>query len=566
MLKTSAFLLAGVLSSSLIFGQVAGIAQPGIAVPAPQARDATRHQTGTAVIRGRVLAADTGQPLRRAHIRATMPSLREARVTTTDHEGRYELNELPAGRYNLDASKGAYLALSYGQLRALEPGKPLQVAEGQIIENVDFSLPRGGVITGRILDEFGDPIPNARVIPTRQQYLAGRRRLVPAGGRPGITNDIGEYRLFGLPPGQYYVFATLQSGAAFNTLSDDQSSYAPTYFPGTPNPADAERIMVGLGQIVPDISMTIVPLQTVRVSGTAVDSQFRPLSGGIVTAISRAIGAVSVAPGAQVRPDGSFTLSGLAPGEYTLRLTGTFQSPNATQSATAVITVADSDITGVLLVGATPVKASGRITVDGELPRSLEPAMLSITAVPVDPEHATFMSAVRGKVKHDFTVELRPLPGPSRITLVSAMPNWTLRAVRLNGVDVTDTGIDFKPNEDVSGIEIQMTNRMTEVSGIVTDSRGRPVKDSSVVVFARDSKRWTSSRYLGAGRPDQHGWFVVRSLAPGDYYAIALDYVDAGEATDPEFLDRLRARAIAFSLSHGETKVIALRLVRQDEQ
>src|SRR6185295_12445372 len=122
-------------------------AAPGF--PGIQRRDAN-PKTGTARIRGRVVAADSGEPLRKAQVRATSAELRESRLATTDRSGAYEFTELPAGRYQLTASKGSFVQLAYGQTRPFQPGKPLEIAEGQTIERVDFGLPRGALITGRV--------------------------------------------------------------------------------------------------------------------------------------------------------------------------------------------------------------------------------------------------------------------------------------------------------------------------------------------------------------------------------------------------------------------------------
>ena len=113
----------------------------------------------------------------------------------------------------MQASKGSYVQLQYGQQRPFEPGKPVEVLEAQTVEKVDFALPHGGVITGRILDEFGEPLADTQVAAMRYQNMGGRRRLMPAG-RPAMTNDIGEFRLFAIPPGQYYLSATLRNMAA----------------------------------------------------------------------------------------------------------------------------------------------------------------------------------------------------------------------------------------------------------------------------------------------------------------------------------------------------------------
>ena len=283
----------------------------------PPPRD-TSAKTGTAVIRGRVLAADTGQPLRKAFIRASSQDVREGRVASTDVEGRYELKELPAGRYTLMASKGSFVQLAYGQVRPFEQGKPIEIGDGQTLEKVDFSLPRGGIITGHIVDEFGEPVADAQVAPMRYVNQGGRRRMMPSG-RMSMTNDIGEYRIFGLPPGQYYISATMRGGGMMMMAqSEDRSGYAPTYYPSTANTAEAQKITIGMGQTLNDINVTLIPTRVSSVTGTVVDTQGRPLAGGMVMVMQRqGSGGFSMNPGGMIRPDGSFTVSGLAPvGSY----------------------------------------------------------------------------------------------------------------------------------------------------------------------------------------------------------------------------------------------------------
>jgi len=131
----------------------------------------------------------------------------------------------------------------------------------------------------------------------------------------------------------------------------------------------------------------------------------------------------------------------------------------------------------------------------------------------------------------------------------------------VNGVDVTDTGIDFRPNEDVSGVELELTNKLTAISGGVTNSRGETAKDYTAIAFSQDKEKWTGApRYQSTGRPDQEGRFKITGLPPGDYYLVAVDRVEPGQWTDPEFLESIRTSAMSMSLAEGETRALTLRM------
>src|SRR4051812_2114235 len=184
-------------------GNAPGTLRPGANAP-PRDRPAA-PTTGTAVLRGRVLNSD-GSPLRRAQISASAASAAGPRVATTDGQGKWEVTDLPAGRFNITASKAGYVTLQFGQRRPFEPGTPVVLADAQTIEKLDLSLPRGSVITGRITDEFGEPIGQATVQAMRYQYSNdGQRKL--ASVNSAVTDDRGEFRAYGLMPGEYYVQA-----------------------------------------------------------------------------------------------------------------------------------------------------------------------------------------------------------------------------------------------------------------------------------------------------------------------------------------------------------------------
>jgi Carboxypeptidase regulatory-like domain len=506
----------------------------------------------TAIIRGHVVAAENGQPLRKAQVRIFSPELRENRLATTDGDGKYEFKEVKAGRYTINASKGSYVSLAYGQTRAFEQGKPLEILAGQLVEKVDFALPRGAIITGRVIDEFGEPLPDAMVSVQRYQNIGGQKRLVPAG-RTANTNDIGEFRLFAIPPGQYYLQASLRP-MGMPADSDDRSGYAPTYFPGTSNMAEAQKVTVRIGQVISDMNMALLPTHTARVSGTAVDSRGRPLSGGVMAMPKNDSGMFMFGPPAQIKPDGSFTLNGLMPGNYIVQTAG----PQGGEYASAELTINGDDVTGVQLVGAPPLTVSGRIVVD---PAAAQALRVSTLQIMIQPAQFGPMFGFTGPtaVNDDLTFEAKGRPGKMRFVIPNQMPGWAIKAVRYRGTDVTDS-IELRAGESISDVEVELTNKLTDVSGVVTTAKGEVVKDYSVVVFPQDRDKWPTQRYLRLSRPDQDGRYKVTGLPPGEYYVIALDYVDSSDWSDAEFLDGVKTRATQFTIGEGEMKSVDLKI------
>jgi protocatechuate 3,4-dioxygenase beta subunit len=287
----------------------------------PPRDNQAKPQSGTAVMKGRITAADSGRPLRRARINATAPELgSRGREVSTDADGRYEIRELPAGRYTVTVTRSGYLTLRYGQRRPLEQGRLLDVAQGQSIDNIDFMLPKMSVIRGRVTDELGEPIEGANVFAMHVEYWNGRRRVVP-GSQVSRTDDADEYRLTGLMPGTYWVMATLrETWTEIENGKPVQLGYAPTYLPGVTNITDAQRVVIRLGEVASAQDFSLLPGRTAKVSGTVTDSRGRPLAGGNVglsqETVGRAGGMFQSAGGATIAADGTFVISNVAPGEY----------------------------------------------------------------------------------------------------------------------------------------------------------------------------------------------------------------------------------------------------------
>ena len=556
------FLLACQLAP--VFPQVAHPVGP----PRMPPRDgAAQPQTGTATLRGRVVAADSGRPLRRARITLTAEGLgpEGRRTTSTNLEGRFEFRDLPAARYRVSVARGGYLPLEYGQRRPGEQGRPLQVADGQTLERIDFYLPRMGVITGRVTDENGEPIEGVSVYPTRVMFFDGARRLVPAVG-PTQTDDMGEYRIARLPPGSYHVMAATKETWTVTERDGRETMYGylPTYYPGVPSGSASRAVSVGIGQELSGIDIALLPGRAATVSGTAVDSQGRPFAEVSLSEQVRGVSFASftVGPNARVAADGTFRIANVPPGTYTAQATRRDADPGGpAEVASLAVTIDGTDIENLMLVGSAGGTVSGRVVSEtGELPKT--GVRVHVAEFLRNQPNPAVLGAFRNTgpvpVREDGEFTANNVWGRARFR-VTLPEGWMLKSVTHNGRDLGDAVLELRSGEMLAGVEILITNRITTLGGQVVDRAGKPVGDATVVVFAGAPERWyESSRWVRAARPDQQGEWQMKGLPPGEYYAAALDYVEDGAWNDPEFLEALRERARRLELQEGESLTIPL--------
>lgn len=558
--------IAGALVALSILGSSAQM--PGF--PSAPAKPAP---TGTARLSGRVISAETGKPLRRAVVRVMAAEVREPRSVSTEPDGRWEIKDLPAGKYMVTAQKGGYVPVSYGQRRPFEQGKPVELADGQVVDKLEIALPKGGVISGRIADEFGEPLSGARVSVMRHRFMRGQRMLVPIYEQGGsdTTDDLGQYRLHGLSPGEYYVSSSL-SGTPQIDVSADKTGYAGTYYPGTPVVGEAQRVTVSVGLEVNEINFPLVPTRVAKITGTALNSEGKPVVNGAVmlTTTGGATGPTGtpLVGMALTRGDGGFTISNVAPGEYRLEMIsagdlqgiaqrGGMSGLSISESASTPVTMAGQDVS-VTLVSRPTATAAGRVVFEGTPPAESAAASTMVFAQPDAPTSLPMGGWTT--VKADWTFDVKGLTG-KRIFRVNAPAGWFLKVVKVNDTEVTDTAIEFKPGDELHGLEIHLTTTMASLSGAVQDTRGQRATDYVVVLFSSDARKWGSqTRFVRTARPDQSGGFTLKGLPPDDYLAVAVDYLEPGEEGDPELLERWRSAGTAVSIGEGAAKTISLKL------
>jgi hypothetical protein len=566
--------------------------------PSPQqpARDTPAQQTAAPVpagrMTGRIVAADTGRPVKRARVFITAAELPGGRGMLTDDSGVFDFTELPAGRYTLTASKSGFIGLSYGQRRPLQAGTPLQLLDGQQLKGVDFALPRGGVISGRVSDETGDAMPGVVVSVMRYQYLQGDRRLVPAGN--GQTDDRGAYRVWGLNPGDYYISAvargeglggrggpgaaiaaglgrgggaalrgrgsagaTADPGAAGNDQS--QLTYAPTYYPGVGSVAEARAVAVGISQEVNNVDFGLQLVRTARVSGHAENPDGSWVATGNVNLMPQGNarnGGLGGMFGGRIGWDGQFSISNVPPGAYTLRARN--NDRDAPLSASQPLSVGGGDIDNMVVILETGGSLSGTIVFE---PGSTSPpsdlTQVRIAAPSTEPDENTG-PAPNPRVNRDgtFTIDgvsvgahlIRPNGG-------GGLRGWTLKSVTIDGRDVTDTPIAVSSGQKIRNVALTFTDKVSEINGSITDAQGNAVPEYTVLAFSTDASTWRAqSRQIMTARPDQTGMFKIRGLPAGEYYLATVDPAEQGEWFEPAYLDQHRAGASRVTLSDGDVK------------
>jgi hypothetical protein len=276
----------------------------------------------------------------------------------------------------------------------------------------------------------------------------------------------------------------------------------------------------------------------------------------------------------QVRPDGTFQLTNVAPGDYVLdvqqrpRNLRNLQDLSSGQLEFASMPISVSgDIDNLTIVTTPGATLSGRVAYEGQAPTN---QTVQITAAPPSGGLAPIGAMINaralggGRVNEDATFELRGIAGPQMIRVQGVPAGWVLKSVTLDGADITDVAYDFKPGHNVTGLVVTLTNRLTEIRGSVHDGRGQPVADYVLVAFPEDSKLWgPQSRFVQTTRPNQNGTFSLKGLPPGRYLAAVVPALENGLQNDSGVLDQLRPRTRSFALTEGQTLTLDLEMPAQ---
>ena len=539
--------------------------------------------TGKGSVAGTAIADASGAPIAYASVVLIGARTGVLKVTSTDRQGAFSFAALPDDRYTIGVSKLPYLGAIAGARRPARPGSPVVVAGGGAVSGVTIRMTLGASISGTLLDERGRPTSGGTVVAQQRKMQNGERILVSVPGGVVQSDDRGQYRIHGLPPGEYVVsvMSVHTTIAGFPALTDAEvdavlggqrpsgpppmvplgsGPQAPVYYPGTPRSADAAAIILGPGEERQNVDIPWQPSTPTRISGVVSTADGSPLPQVSVT-VETASGSspVSFGFGARVEPNGQFApTQAVPPGTYTVVARG--NGPQAL-SAVARVEAAGTDISGLQLVLQPPLQINGRIATAGTgRPPSLAGHRLQFSEIvqrgarpQVSPSTVTGEFAITGLMPGQYMFSGAPFFGASADSVT-----WGIGSITVDGRDATDRAINVGPDSVPKELIVTFTDQWQEVSGRLTNAQGAGVSDYTMLIFPADETYWLyNSRRHVTAQPDTDGRYRLGGPGPamlpaGEYYLAAVTDVSKDEQYDAAFLKSIVPASLKITLAPGQ--------------
>jgi hypothetical protein len=523
----------------------------------------------SAIIQGQVLNAATGDPIPNAYVAlangdnspAGMPSMR------SDASGNFSFNRLPPGTYQFAVTRAGFLPRAPGIAAAPGSERSITVTAGQVFRDVSLRLMPQGVIAGRIL-EGSVPISNAIVMATRSSFLAGQQKLVLV--KRTYTNDLGEYRLFGLPPGHYYVSVTYHGGtapgspglASTSTIQGPppKEDYVNTFYPEALTLADAVPLEVTPGSIQASIDVALFRMRKLAVRGkvlllpgvhftSPLTAVLLPRDPAVLVKFNQQTASVDARTGA-------FEISGVTPGRYTLAIDA--QARDDRYAASVQIDVTKSDVAGLVITLTRSFPIMGHVTAEGS--DQCDFSGLTVQAQSSGEQGVSRGASASVNDNGSFTLEnLRS--DRYRLGLAGPTGNCYLKSISLGSGDVTLTDAQLSRGSPPIGFILSAAGG--KIDGDVIDDQHHPVKSATVVLIPQPSLRGRRDLYKNTFT-DPSGKFTLQGIAPGDYKLFAWDAIEPDSYLDPEALAIFEGLGQSVSIQESGQNKIELTIIPND--
>jgi hypothetical protein len=611
--------LTGIASLAFVLGAFQSPLTPRRNVPAAP----------SALIVGQVVDAGSGRPV--AHAVVTISGVPNLRMTMeagrvvsggpprvlTGSDGRFVFRDLPAGSFGLSATRPGYTPGGYGGRRPNGPSQQISLTDGERIGDATIPMWKQASISGRVVDEAGEPVVGTRVRAFARGNLPDPQRLTTAAST--MTDDRGIYRLAMLDAREYVVgvvsvtpilpISLAREGSPalrFNPAGIDLATfrdadprrgiqigdnivvlnagapvppphsgamliYPPLFHPAVSDPAQAVPIVIGAGEERAGVDIQIRPVPTVRVSGrlggSVADIGLVPLR--LVPATGTDVNIDGDTPGSITVADrtGAFAFEAVPMGEYLLRASTRVAGSGPGGMADLLyaefpLTVGPTDIEGIPVVLRPGLRIAGSFAFEGSTPRPRRLSSVSLSIEPVGSLAAPLpRSSPRPTDEGEFEATGLP-PGRYYVRVTGSPQGWMFKSATLNGRDVADTAVDLR-NGDATGITITFSDRWSGLSGGVQTSAGAVDPEALVIAFPTDPQTWNSAgvdpRRIKAVRTSKSGQYNFTTLPPGDYYVAAVPDRQAADWRDVRFLEAASRGARQVSIGDGERKTQDLR-------
>jgi protocatechuate 3,4-dioxygenase beta subunit len=520
-------------------------------------------------IAGTVVKEPGSGPLKKVLLQIVAETQGESYTATTDADGHFHVQNVAPGRYRIFLERAGFVGVNSRGLKA--DTNIFTVQAGQPLDDLLFRMLPTAVISGRITDEDGDPMSEVRVVAQKKRPGKATRENLGMVA----TNDLGEYRISGLFPGQYWVVALPPPDLRDynrpqdkpstgtdpnNDPSDAQSErrYLTTYYPGAYDAMQASALTLKAGDEMP-VNFTLVPGRTYRVRGVV--TGLAPGQKPVVELISKRGDSIRAS---DIGPEGQFELRGVGPGNYVVgaAIANEAQSLMARQE----VTVVAADVDGLKLSPMPSFRLSGHLRVEGGAATDLTQYSANLRQAELPEDLSFFMSpdffGTNAPVDRSGNFEWKTVnPGNYIVQVYGGdAQGFFLKSVTLGGRDVSTGFTASGP----ATLDLLVSGKSGIVQGMVVEKEkdvdnDHPVANTMVVAVPEEKYRNLPDRF-GIGSSDQHGRFTVRGLAPGNYTLYAWQDLEEGVWRDPDFLKSQEANGTAVKVEEGSRQTLDLKI------